>query len=276
MKIEELKSNLIKVQELNTDPLWFESLEERKKEEANFHDVSHHEDTQFSNKKWYKTVQLSRAYINNWIDTHVPNKIVLDYACGNGIMAVQAAKKGAKYVIGIDISPISIQNAIKLAAHEGVSDKCIFIQGDCEKTGMPDNCVDVIYCFGVLHHMDLDNVYPELQRIMKPNAKLLAVEALNHNPFITLYRMSTPDLRTEWEKHHILNVSDVYRATPFMDVGEVKFWHVTSFLSALLNRVPLLMKLCLFLLNGIDIILTRIPYIQRMAWQMTFELKSRK
>lgn len=276
MKIEELKSTLIKVQEHNSKPSWFESLEERKKEEANFHDVSHHEETEFSNKKWYKTVHLSRTYVNKWIKDHVVNKIVLDYACGNGIMAVQAAKEGAKFVIGIDISPGSIQNAVKLSQKEGVADKCLFIQGDCEKTGMPDSCIDVIFCFGVLHHMNLDNVYPEIKRLMKPNAIMLAVEALNHNPFITIYRMLTPEMRTEWEKHHILNVSDVHRASPYMDIGEVRFWHVTSFLSALLNRIPALMKITLFLLNGLDKILTRIPFIQRMAWQMTFELKSKK
>jgi ubiquinone/menaquinone biosynthesis C-methylase UbiE len=276
MKIEELKSALIKVQEQNSSPTWFENLETRKKEEANFHDVSHHEDVSFSNKKWYKTVQLSSTYLDKWLDENVPNKIVLDYACGNGNTAVRAAKKGAKYVIGIDISPISIQNAINVAQKEGVADKCIFIQGDCEKTGMPDNCVDTVLCFGVLHHMDLNNVYPELQRIMKPQAKLLAAEALNHNPFITLYRTLTPELRTAWEKEHILNVSDVYRAKPFMDIGEVRFWHVTSFLSALLGSVPILMKITLSCLNGLDKILTRIPYIQRMAWQMTFELISKK
>jgi ubiquinone/menaquinone biosynthesis C-methylase UbiE len=256
----------------NSDKNWLNSLEERKIEEANFHDLSHHEEISYENKKWYTTVEASRDYLQNWIKSNSKGKIVLDYACGNGEMSIVAANAGASLVIGIDISPISIQNAQKLAIKNNLQDKCFFFQGDCENTELPDNSIETAFCFGVLHHMELNNVYPELERILKPQGKILAGEALNYNPVIRWYRMRTPEMRTEWEKHHILSLKDVDLAKEFFKVGEVRFWHITSFLTAFFRKIPFLMKLALVFCNFIDSILTKIPFIQLMAWQFTFEL----
>jgi len=41
-----------------------------------------------------------------WLDAHPPNDaIVIDYGCGSGILAIAAAKLGAKHVIAIDNDP---------------------------------------------------------------------------------------------------------------------------------------------------------------------------
>ena len=37
-------------------------------------------------------------------------------------------------------------------------------QGDCENTGLPNTCVDVILCCGMLHHLDLSYAFPEIRR----------------------------------------------------------------------------------------------------------------
>jgi ribosomal protein L11 methyltransferase len=39
-------------------------------------------------------------------------KTFLDIGTGSGILAIYAKKQGAKYVLGIDIDPISIENAV--------------------------------------------------------------------------------------------------------------------------------------------------------------------
>ncbi|WP_044406332.1 50S ribosomal protein L11 methyltransferase [Thiomicrospira microaerophila] len=44
-----------------------------------------------------------------WLDQHPPlNKSVIDYGCGSGILAIAAAKLGAKQVKGTDIDPQAI------------------------------------------------------------------------------------------------------------------------------------------------------------------------
>jgi SAM-dependent methyltransferase len=259
---------------------WYEGLEERKKREAAFHDEMRDRtrlsnpagDTYeefYSNHRFYRTAELSKAYFDTWIEREVRDRVVVDFACGDGNTAVRAAQCGAKLVIGIDISGTSIENARKHAAVAGVTDNTVFLRGDCEATGLPEGCADVVLCAGVLHHLDLNYAYPEIARLLGSGGKALAFEALDYNPLIKLYRMRTPHLRTEWERSHILSLKDVRRARQYFDIGEMRFFHITSMLSLWFPQlVPVL--------NGLDRVFTRIPGLQLMAWMFTFELLSRR
>ena len=193
----------------------------------------------------------------------------MDYACGSGSYAINAAKAGAILSIGLDLSPVSIENAKRDALHQGVQDNTVFIVADAENTLLPANSIDVMICSGMLHHLDLSYAFPEMRRILKPGGKVLAVEALNYNPVIRRYRFMTPQMRTHWEKNHILSLEDVKFAKRFFNVGEIKFWHIASILS------PYIMT-ALPVLNVIDGLLTRIPFVRLMAWTFTFELIKRE
>lgn len=259
---------------------WYDSLEQRKKNESEFHDrmrdtaglAGEKQDTYeefYSNKRFYRTAQLSRGYFYDWIATHSPGKVVLDFACGDGKTALQAAKAAAKLVIGIDISGISIANAWAGARAEGLEQRTYFLRGDCENTRLPDSSVDVIICAGVLHHLDLSYAFPEMRRILAPGGRVIALEALDYNPLIKMYRMRTPHLRTEWEKAHILSLKDLRFAKRFFDIGEVRYWHLTSMLGVWQPRL-------LPLFNAVDHFMSRLPGIQQLAWIFTFELLSNK
>ncbi|MCB1537949.1 MAG: methyltransferase domain-containing protein [Rhodospirillales bacterium] len=266
-----------------TDQQWQATLSERKKKELEFHD-SHRDraanapaaaegDTYekfYGNKKYYTATDRSRQYVENWIKQNAPGAVFLDYACGDGMNAISAAKAGAKMAVGIDISPISVENARKDAQASGVSATTRFVQADCENTLLPDNSVDVVICSGMLHHLDLSYAFPELRRIMKPGAKLLAVEALDYNPMIKLYRMMTPQMRTEWEKAHILSHKDLRFARRFFEVGQVKYWHILGIATPHLPR-PLAA-----LAHSLDKLLEKTPLMQMMAWIFTFELTKPK
>jgi ubiquinone/menaquinone biosynthesis C-methylase UbiE len=222
----------------------------------------------YSNRKFYTTVRKSSEYQEAWIAQHARGKVALDYACGNGGNAIKAAKAGAHLAIGLDISHVSITNAQKDAESNGLEKTFIF-QADAENTHLPDNCIDVVICSGMLHHLDLSYAFPELRRILAPNGIILAIEALNYNPFIKLYRALTPAMRTEWEKAHILSLKDIEFARRFFDIGEIKYWHVVSYAGAYFPKL-------LPLLNAIDSLLVKMPLVQRMAWIFTFELIAKK
>lgn len=260
--------------------VWAESLNDRKKKELEFHDMHRDrsrveqldQDTYekfYANKKYYTATERSKNYVNQWIDDHAKDKVFLDYACGNGFNAIRAAKAGAKLAIGIDISPQSIQNCRDDAKAAGVEGNSYFVQADAEATRLPDNSIDTVICSGMLHHLDLTCAFPELQRILKPGGKILAVEALDYNPFIKAYRHLTPSMRTEWEKSHILSLKDVRYAKNFFEVGEMKYFHVTSILTP--HAKPLKK-----VFDTLDNLLTRIPLVQLMAWIFTFELIKKK
>jgi ubiquinone/menaquinone biosynthesis C-methylase UbiE len=257
-------------------------LEERKRQERQWANFSRDrrcaansgetEEQRRGNAKWYSTTQLSLEYRNAWLAERVPGKVFLDYACGDGLEAIKVARLGAALSMGIDISNVSVANAAETAAREGLSDKCVFLEGDCEATGLPDASVDVVLCSYMLHHLDLDHAYPELHRILKPGGSILACEALNYNPLIKLYRNLTPAMRTEWEKRHILSLKDVRKAKKHFNVGAIRYWHLSSVLGVFVRKAPPVFGMVMPILNATDSILLEIPGVQLLAWQFSFEL----
>jgi ubiquinone/menaquinone biosynthesis C-methylase UbiE len=279
MQLADLRHRL---EEIDTIPneVWLTALDERKRAELEFHDrdrdraklASLDKDTFdrfYGNTKYYEATGDSVRYVDKWIKDHVPGRVFLDYACGNGSAAIKAAQAGASLSIGIDISSVSIQNAREDARAAGVSANTYFVQGDAEGTKLPDSSIDLVLCSGMLHHLDLSYAFPELRRILAAGGKILAVEALDYNPAIKAYRMLTPDMRTAWEKAHILSHKDLRFAKRFFELGEVRYWHITSILSPH-------MRMLRPLLTAIDRTLTKVPLVQLLAWIFTFELKSTK
>jgi SAM-dependent methyltransferase len=259
---------------------WYAGLEPRKQKESEFHDrkrdaawieavgKDQYEEF-FSNHRFYRTATLSREYFFDWVTRNSAGRTVLDFACGDGDVALRAAAAGARLAIGIDISGVSVQNARRSAVERGLADKTFFLRADCENTGLPTSSVDVVICAGVLHHLDVRRAFPEIQRILAPGGRAIAFEALDYNPLIKLYRNRNPHQRTEWEKAHILSLREVRLARSYFDVGEIRYFHMASIAGVWLPGL-------LPLLNGVDRLLTRIPGVQLLSWMFTFELLSTK
>jgi SAM-dependent methyltransferase len=66
---------------------------------------------------------------------------VLDVACGTGVVAVTAARQGAK-VSGLDLTPILLERARENASIAGVD--IDFVEGDAEALPYPDASFDVV------------------------------------------------------------------------------------------------------------------------------------
>ena len=262
------------------DPNWLDGQEERKRLESEFHDKKHEEmeeakansamdtyEAVYTNRKYYKAVRACSAYSEKWIKEECQGKIVLDYCCGVGGSSIKAAKAGADLVIGIDISESSLNVAQKRAEEAGVADRIVFVLGDAENTGLPDNSIERTICSGVLHHLDLDYAGPEIFRVTAAGGKALAIEALDYNPAIKLYRMRTPDIRTEWEKAHILSLKDIRKLREYFRVDDIRYWHIVGI------AAPHLPSFISPVLNAVDRILEKIPLIQQMAWMFTFVME---
>ena len=279
MNVTKLLNSIDNIDRIS-DQEWKASLIGRKLKELEFHDKDRDDnfvsksvanDTYekfYGNKKYYNATERSKKYVQNWIETESKGKVFLDYAFGNGVNAILAAKSGASLSLGFDISSVSVKNAKKVAEKDNLQN-IRFFQADAENTQLPNECVDVVICSGMLHHLDLSFAFPELRRILKPGGKILAVEALDYNPAIKIYRWLTPAMRTDWEKAHILSFKDIKFAKNFFDLGEMRFWHVIGYIA---GKFPFLNKP----IQIIDRIIEKIPYIQMMAWMFTFELIKKK
>jgi ubiquinone/menaquinone biosynthesis C-methylase UbiE len=276
MNLNELHASIDSIDKIG-DLNWRNYLSYRKLKELEFHDkdrdlelkieISKDNDAYnelFGNKKYYSTVRRSRFYVQEWIRKNSTGKIFLDYACGEGENAITAAKAGAALSLGFDISSVSVSNARNEASKNNLSN-VRFFQADAENTALPDSCVDIILCSGMLHHLDLSYAFPEMRRILKPGGRILAGEALDINPLIKLYRARTPKMRTEWEAKHILSLKEVAFAQRFFKLKEIRFWHVIGYVA---GKFPFLLRP----LEKVDAILEKIPYVQRLAWIFTFEL----
>ena len=274
-KIQSLNAAIDGIDKISNED-WRNTLDDRKRKELEFHDKDRDKDRVeesiagdtyekfYGNKKYYSITVRSSSYVKNWIKQESKGNIFLDYACGNGSNAILAAESCALLSLGFDISGVSVMNAKQFAKDKGISN-IRFFQADAENTKLPDNSIDRIICSGMLHHLDLSYALPELRRILKPGGKILAVEALDYNPAIKLYRMMTPDMRTDWEKAHILSLKDVGFAKRFFEIGDINYWHVVGYAA---GKFPFMAGL----LEAIDSLLEKVPFAQRLAWMFTFEL----
>ena len=76
-------------------------------------------------------------------------------------------------------------------------------------------------------------------------------------------------MRTDWEKAHILGLKDINFAKYFFDIGEIKYWHLTSYLGAYLPKL-------LPFFNALDSVMVKLPGIKIMSWIFTFELLAKE
>ena len=174
------------------------------------------------------------------------------------------AQMGAS-VTGIDISPVAIEQSVELAEREGVSDRTSFAIGDVEALDYPDDSFDVIWCSGILHHLDVEKAFKEMVRVVKPDGVAVCIEALGHNPLINLYRRRTSYLRSEDE--HPLLKHEVDLADGYWGNVERRFAHLAVLMAPPFRRTPGFAPL-VKVLDAADSVLLRIPWLKWQAWQV--------
>ncbi len=112
-------------------------------------------------------------------------KRVLDFACGAGVTACFLAARGAR-VVGIDISPGSIEQARELAAHAGLDVE--FVAGELTLDTFPPESFDALAGHYALHHVDLTVIAPIFRELLVPGGRGAFVETMGLNPLLSISR----------------------------------------------------------------------------------------
>ena len=256
--------------EYDTDA-YGKSEDERRKYVTDQKEYEYH----FSNAKFYSITNSSFAYRDKILFKDMKNKVALDWCCGNGEIGLAMAQAGAKKVCGVDLSDVSIDNATKLAKENNVGEKCNYLQMDAENMTYPDNTFDVVHEYGALHHVDLEVSLKEVSRVLKSQGSFICTEALRHNPLIHAYRKRSMHLRTEWEVDHILGAQDILKGKKYFYNVKIKYFHLFA-LAAIPFRKTFIFKPLLSVLELLDNIFLKIPFVQRMAWIAVIEYSKPK
>jgi SAM-dependent methyltransferase len=95
---------------------------------------------------------------------------LLDVACGTGVVAITAARRGAK-VSGLDLSPLLIERARKNAVIAGCD--IDFVEGDAEALPYPDASFDVVLSqFGHMFAPRPAVAVREMLRVLKVGGRI--------------------------------------------------------------------------------------------------------
>ncbi len=134
---------------------------------------------------------------------------------------------------------------------------------NAEKTTFEDSQFDLIVGTSIIHHLELKSCYQELHRLLTPTGKAIFLEPLGHNPFINLYRRLTPSMRTEDE--HPLTRYELGELNHYFNHVEIKCFALLTLLAVPFRRFFFFGILCR-LLEAIDQVLFKVPYIKYLAW----------
>jgi len=126
---------------------------------------------------WQRYVHAARCVIG---------KIVLDVACGTGYGSRLLAHRGAKRVLGIDISSAAIEFALSRYGRDDIH----FLVADGTRIPLSDHCVDVVVSFETIEHIyDFESFVAELARVLKADGVMC---------------LSTPNVR----RHQLRNIPE--------------------------------------------------------------------
>lgn len=115
----------------------------RLRREAEFHDSRFAENTRAMADKFYAITSDSVDYYRDRVLTDIGGRQLLEYGCGTGSMAFDAAQRGA-HTTGIDISPVAIDLANRTAHQLGLRQRERFQLDNAEALELPDASVDVV------------------------------------------------------------------------------------------------------------------------------------
>src|SRR3989344_3543721 len=104
---------------------------------------------------------------------------VLDAGCGDGVLSLMMAEKGA-LVTGVDLSVPNIDVCKKRAKDKELENAVSFLIGDAEKLPFPDNSFVLVVSSHVLEHLpDFDQGFREIMRVTKKRAIIAIPTVLN-------------------------------------------------------------------------------------------------
>ena len=125
---------------------------------------------------WTEYVPEYEASEKHWAMFYSPEEVqgmaVLDAGCGTGIFSAIFARNGAGRVVGIDISPGSLETARGLKEKFNLANVS-FERQDMLQLPFADGTFDIVWAWGTVHHTtDPLRAISELARVLRPGGSI--------------------------------------------------------------------------------------------------------
>ena len=188
----------------------------------------------------------------------LPRETAVDFGCGTGAFTEKLIKFGLN-ISGVDISPGGIEYARKKYPNSK------FIVGDCEKTNLKSNSIDIVILSGILHHFqDFSTIVKEAYRVLRNKGRVFSYDPNKKNPIMWLYRDKKSPFHStkgKTENERLLTAEEIYkvfRKAGFHDivthaVSDIGFKYVESDMA----------KLVLPVYNAIEYFVDKTPFAKR-------------
>lgn len=139
-----------------------------------------------------RAFEYRAQYEQPWLAKLIPfqemsGKRVLEVGFGAGFDAFTFLSNGASY-FGVDITPENADRTIKHLSRFGFIPNVQ--QGDAESLPFADECFDVVYSNGVLHHVpEIEKAFNEARRVLRSDGQFFVILYYKNSMF---YRVNVP------------------------------------------------------------------------------------
>jgi SAM-dependent methyltransferase len=235
--------------------------DERSERERLYHNARFTEEVRTSQRKYYFALRNCHERYHELITRAAEGADVLEYGCAAGRWSVILAET-AKSLLGIDISDVAVaaaRDAARAAGRENTAFKVM----NAERLDLPDGAYDFVFGSGILHHLNLDRAYAEVERVLRPGGKAIFMEPLGHNVAFNLYRALTPGARTADERP--LLRADVEAARRRFRDATVEFYGLST-LASVPFRNSQVGDAIYGLTATFDEVLLKVPGLRWQSW----------
>jgi SAM-dependent methyltransferase len=232
---------------------------ERLLKERDFHNARFADgDARDAQGKFYWAIEDGQADYEGNVHKYAARADVLEYGCANGNLSEQIAPL-AKTVHAIDISDVAINNAIA----RGPAPNVHFQVMDAMDLTFPPASFDLVFGSGIIHHLDTRRSAQEIARVLRPGGRAVFWEPMGANPLINLYRLATPNARTE-DEHPLLGADFKIMRENFASV-DIAYYGLAT-LGAMPFRASSIGSKVRAACAKVDAALLAVPGLRNLAW----------